>query len=248
MIKNVILSPHLDDAVINCWHLITDPDSTLLNVFSGIPPKGTHAWWDRMCREADSHKMVQIRLSENAAAVSISGNTNPQQFLNLLDKQYRGSGNDPMVNDLADQIEAFIPKAATIFAPLALSRIFRHPDHVLVRLAALELHRRNYQVQFYPDQPYMTLPYKPRQLKLKHIQALAERVIGFKLIAQIVPLSQEQLEFKRKAMKTYDSQYTLLNIPTLGAMDRISKRPYELIFKPITAAIKTKLSDTEEHY
>ena len=232
MIKNVILSPHLDDAIIDCWHLVADPSSIIVNVFSGVPPQGTHAWWDRLCGEADSQKMVQLRLKENERAVSISANSNPQQFLDLLDKQYRGAGNDPLANHLANLIENFVPQAANIYAPLALSRLYRHPDHVLVRLAALELRKRNYRVGFYADQPYMSLPSKPRQPKLKHIQTLSEKVMGFSLVAQVVPLNQEQLRLKRTAMKTYTSQYKLLNVTSLGAMDRISKRPYELILTP----------------
>jgi LmbE family N-acetylglucosaminyl deacetylase len=232
MIKNIIISPHLDDAVIDCWHLVANPDSILVNVFSGIPAQGTHAWWDRLCGEPDSHKMVQMRLKENAMAVSISGNANPQQFLGFLDNQYRRADNVPLVSDLANLIDKSTPKTATIFAPLALSRIYRHPDHVLGRLTALELYKRNYRVRFYPDQPYMSLPSKPREPKIKRTQDLAKKVLGLSLVAQVVPLSEDQLMLKHEAMKAYRSQYTLLNVPTLGAMDRISKRPYELIFTP----------------
>lgn len=37
----VVLSPHLDDAVINCWSLLTaDRDVTVVNVFTASPPQG----------------------------------------------------------------------------------------------------------------------------------------------------------------------------------------------------------------
>jgi hypothetical protein len=42
-----ILSPHPDDAVLSCWHLLSDPgEARVINVFAGIPPPGRTGWWD----------------------------------------------------------------------------------------------------------------------------------------------------------------------------------------------------------
>ena len=44
----VILSPHFDDAVLSCWHLLASAGEVLVvNVFAGEPPAGTLGWWDR---------------------------------------------------------------------------------------------------------------------------------------------------------------------------------------------------------
>jgi hypothetical protein len=42
----VILSPHLDDAVLSCWHLLTGPGEVeVINVFAGVPADlGAPAW------------------------------------------------------------------------------------------------------------------------------------------------------------------------------------------------------------
>lgn len=35
----VIVSPHPDDAVLSCWHLLDDPGQvSVINVFAGVPP------------------------------------------------------------------------------------------------------------------------------------------------------------------------------------------------------------------
>ncbi len=44
-----ILSPHLDDAVLSCWHLLEQPGELIvINVFAGVPEDGGRlAWWDQ---------------------------------------------------------------------------------------------------------------------------------------------------------------------------------------------------------
>lgn len=227
---NVILSPHLDDAVFDCWHLLTKADTVVLNVFSGIPPEGTKALWDRICGEADSHKMVQMRLAENQTAMGFSGNPNQQLFLGLLDAQYRHGSGELSVSDLADNIEKDTPKNSLFFAPLAISRIFRHPDHVRIRKVGLELLRRGHKVGFFPDYPYMTTPQKPKSEKLNQIRIRAEKELGISLTFEILELTSEQLETKRNAMKAYKTQYRVINIETLGALTRLGKQKYELVF------------------
>ena len=45
----VILSPHLDDAVLCCWHVLSGPaDVRVINLFAGLPARGAApGWWDR---------------------------------------------------------------------------------------------------------------------------------------------------------------------------------------------------------
>src|SRR3954465_3348847 len=39
-----LLSPHLDDAVLSCWHVLTGPgEVAVVNVFAGVPPAGAPA-------------------------------------------------------------------------------------------------------------------------------------------------------------------------------------------------------------
>lgn len=232
MPKKILLSPHLDDAVFDCWYLLTQPDATLLTIFSGVPAEGTTAWWDGICGQSDSHRMMQIRVAENKKAIEISGNANPQLFLDLLDNQYRAKDDNPTASDLADAIERITPKGITYYAPLAISCVYRHPDHVLARETCLELHKRGHHVGFFPDYPYMRSPRKPRGGRLQHTGALAERVLGMDISVQINDLTPDQLKAKSSAIKAYRTQYTPINIETFGALSRLRRRNYELLFIP----------------
>ena len=89
-----ILSPHLDDAVLSCWHLLAGPgEVAVINVFAGIPPTGAPAgWWDRMTGHADAQAVVRARRDEDRAALALA----QREAVNLdfLDRQYR-PGPDP---------------------------------------------------------------------------------------------------------------------------------------------------------
>ena len=73
----VILSPHLDDAVLSCWHLLSGPgDVSVINVFAGSPPPGSGAsWWDRLSGATDSAARMAERLAEDREAFAIAGRT-----------------------------------------------------------------------------------------------------------------------------------------------------------------------------
>ena len=50
----LLLAPHWDDAVFNCWSLLTsERDVRVINVFAGIPPGGPPSRWDRICGASD---------------------------------------------------------------------------------------------------------------------------------------------------------------------------------------------------
>jgi len=226
----VILSPHFDDAVLNCWSLIREPSTLVLTVFAGIPPKGTHAWWDRVCGQADSHQMMLMRRQENEAAVAISGNTNAQICLDYLDHQYHTGS--PSAAELADRIEAASPKGCAFAAPLAISRLYPHPNHILVRQAGLELRRRGHSVLFYPDSPYMSLPRTPAESALRRVQTQAEKAFGFAMSVNVNELNAAQLKAKANAMHAYKTQYRMTNLTSLWGFDRIARRRYEVVLIP----------------
>ena len=88
----VILSPHLDDAVLSCWHVLCGPgEVTVINVFAGSPPPGSGAsWWDRLTGATDSVARMAERRAEDRAAFAIAGRT--ATSLDFLDEQYEPSG------------------------------------------------------------------------------------------------------------------------------------------------------------
>ncbi len=143
-----VLSPHLDDAVLSCWHLL-DSDATLsvVNVFTGSPPPGTAGWWDALTGAGDPIQRMRERRDEDRRALALAGRS--AVALELLDAQYRRE--EPPVAELVARLRRAIPSGALVCAPAAM---MRHPDHVLVRDAAIELARQGSPLALYADLPH----------------------------------------------------------------------------------------------
>jgi len=144
-----ILSPHLDDAVLSCWHLVDSPlGVTVVNVFAGSPPAGTPTpWWDRLTGASDPVERMHERRAEDRAALALAGRVGVA--IDLLDAQYR---QEPLpVADLVRRLREVIPAGALVYAPAAMGH---HPDHELVRTASLELARAGRRVALYADIPH----------------------------------------------------------------------------------------------
>jgi hypothetical protein len=147
-----ILSPHLDDAVLSCWHLLAQPgDVIVINVFAGVPAsRGALAWWDQLTGAKDSGQRVRERVEEDREALAHAG----RKPVNLafLDEQYRDA--EQPLAPLAAQIEGRLVPGVHVYAPAAFGG---HADHALVRAAALELRKRGFAVSLYADLPHATL-------------------------------------------------------------------------------------------
>lgn len=148
----VILSPHLDDAVLSCWHVLTAPgEVAVINVFAGVPGGlAVPAWWDEYTGATDSPARVGERLEEDRRALAVAGRAAVN--LDFLDKQYRRAAQP--VEPITEQIERLLPSGARIYAPAAFAG---HPDHALVRAAAFELRGRGFDVSVYADLPHANL-------------------------------------------------------------------------------------------
>src|SRR5437763_9088482 len=59
--SRAILSPHFDDAVLSCWHLLAGPTSLgVVNIFTASPPDGCDVpWWDRLTGATDAARRMQ---------------------------------------------------------------------------------------------------------------------------------------------------------------------------------------------
>lgn len=147
----VILSPHLDDAVLSCWHVLTQPDDvTVINMFAGEPAGlRAPAWWDEYTGAIDSGARVRERIEEDRRALALAGREPTN--LGFLDEQYRDQRQP--VGPLIEQIERLLPLDAEIYAPAALSN---HTDHALARAVALQLRAAGCTVSLYADLPHAT--------------------------------------------------------------------------------------------
>jgi hypothetical protein len=156
----VILSPHLDDAVLSCWHILTEPGEVIvINVFAGAPEGlDRPAWWDRYTGAVDSGDRVRERIEEDREALALAGRSAVN--LDFLDEQYR-EREQPLA-PITAAIEPLLMPGAEIYAPAALAN---HTDHALVRDAALDLRRTGFAVSLYADLPHAALHGWPAWVK-----------------------------------------------------------------------------------
>ena len=145
----VVLSPHLDDAVLSCWHLLEGSEVvTVVNVFTGSPTPGMRPpRWDRATGAHDPVARMRQRREEDRRALGLVGRAAVN--LGLLDAQY-GRIQSP-VGPLLARLQRWRDPATVLYAPVALSR---HPDHELVRDVALDLARAGWRVVLYADLPH----------------------------------------------------------------------------------------------
>ena len=122
----LILSPHMDDAVLNCWSVLTGPGPVaVVDVFGGVPRAGFVSGWDAVCGATDSAEMVRARLAEDRAALAHAG-VEPVA-LPFLDAQYRGCRALPAFADVDRAIAEHVPAISAVYVPLGT----RHADHRL---------------------------------------------------------------------------------------------------------------------
>jgi LmbE family N-acetylglucosaminyl deacetylase len=146
----VIVSPHLDDAVLSCWHLLDGPgDVRVVNVFTGAPPQGQPpGWWDRDSGATDSAVRVSERLEEDRAALALAGREGIG--LDFCDEQYRDGAVE--VSEIRERLAASLPPDPILYAPAAIGTV--GADHELVREAALELRAAGHTLNLYADLPH----------------------------------------------------------------------------------------------
>jgi LmbE family N-acetylglucosaminyl deacetylase len=145
--RTVVVSTHLDDAVLSCWSVIDGPgDVTVVTVFTGGPEPGPLTEWDRLGGAPDSATRMVERRAEDTAALAVAGRE--PVHLGLLESQYVAG--DPDVPWSA--LEPHLGDADVVYAPaaMAVGRLPHH-DHCIVRTAVLAVRP---DVRLYADQPY----------------------------------------------------------------------------------------------
>jgi LmbE family N-acetylglucosaminyl deacetylase len=145
----LVLSPHWDDAVLDCWSLLTGaPECTVVNIFAGSPPPGFLTLWDAITGASDSAEQTRARLAEDAVALALAKRTPVN--LPFLDNQYRTQPGPPL-EQLDRALCAQVPGASHVYVPAGVGG---HPDHKLVRRYGRMLVRAGMPVTLYVDLPY----------------------------------------------------------------------------------------------
>jgi LmbE family N-acetylglucosaminyl deacetylase len=222
----VVLSPHFDDAVINCWSVLTgDDDVRVVNVFAAAPAGGSTTLWDRICGASDSSVHMRARVSEDLKALGRAGRT----AINLpfLDSQYQRRR--PSLARLDAALAEALATAAAVYAPAGLG-FDPHPDHVLVRRLAVAASRNGVPVHLYADVPYAVAFGWPDWVtgtsagERIDVDAFWQRLerdvpsIASLRGAKVVRLSPEAAERKLEAMCAYRTQFAALDGGSIGLL------------------------------
>lgn len=155
MNRVVVVSPHLDDAVLSAWLVLTGNRPTrVISCFAGIPHPFVQGSWDHRTG-LPSAAAVAVRRAEDVSALALAGSE--AVHLDLLDEQYRG-GRDAPRAELAALLREHLTDAHEVWLPAGLGG---HVDHIAARDAALSATTSAQRVRLYADLPYAGQPSWP---------------------------------------------------------------------------------------
>lgn len=231
----VVLSPHLDDAVLSAWSVISGArDVLVVNVFAGVPETSSIPRWDALAGASDTSAHVRARLDEDRAALSLAGTS--ALYLPFLDEQYRDA--DPRPEALTAAIGEAAGGASKLYAPAGIGR---HADHLLVRDAAFDLSRRvGARLSLYAELPYAARFGWPGWVSGApddpHVVVEADWDVAFgsapvprsALTPRVHRLDETQISAKLTAMKQYRTQFALLNQGPIGLLEHPQVLPWEV--------------------
>lgn len=232
----LLLSPHLDDAVLDCWSVLTaDAPVTVVNVFAGLPPAGTVTSWDRIVGAADSAELMRARHAEDREALALAGRE--PVALPFLESQQRANRPEPSYAALDRAIAAAAPAASRVLAPMTLGTV--HPDHRLLRGYALALLAAGLPVTLYADAPYATVYGWPAwvtgtepepHLDVDAYWADSLAAVPGRSAPRVVALAAEAAAAKLTAMRAYRTQFPSLDRGPLGQLSHPLVHPFEVFW------------------
>jgi LmbE family N-acetylglucosaminyl deacetylase len=210
----VVVSPHLDDAVLGCGQLLAaHPGSVVVTVTARTPPAYPDPPndWDALGGFGPGDDVMAARRAEDAAALGVLGAT--PVWLDHDQFAYRDGLRPHDPADVAPSLEAALVAAAptAVFVPFGLG----NPDHVMTHAAAMLVRARrpsDWAWFCYEDGGY------------KHIPGVLARRISSLFRAgswptpAVVPVDPS-LAAKRTAVAAYVSQ-----LPPLDRDHRLAER------------------------
>src|SRR5262245_11083259 len=219
----LVVSPHLDDAVLGCGDLIAArPGAVVVTVFAGTPPSRAEPTdWDAACGFGPGEDGMAHRRDEDRAALDILS-ARPV-WLQFLDAQYEvPAAPDEIARRLVVEIAAAAPDA--VLVPMGLW----HSDHRLAHEAAVDAMPRCPAVAWlaYEDAIYRTFPG----------DGLAERRGWLRargIDAVPLPPGTPASPRKRRSIECYHSQLRALGSPTgPGWSDALEPERYWHLLSP----------------
>lgn len=241
----LVLSPHLDDAVLDCWSILAAPGQVhVVNVLAGEPRAGTVGYYEQLAGASDSAAHLRRRVAEDRDALRRAGRTPIN--LGFLSLAHRRGRPEPSFRQLDAALAARVPRPSCVYAPAALGAV--HPDHALVRAYALALARQGVPARLYADLPYCAVygwpswvtgePADPRldvdaywQGSLDGAAELCTRAR-----AEVVCLPPVQAAAKLAAMRVYRAEFSVLDRGPVRQLSNPAIHGFEVFWPVDTGA------------
>jgi LmbE family N-acetylglucosaminyl deacetylase len=213
----VVVSPHLDDAVLSLGAAIAawgrqGADVEVLTVLAGDPESQAPAGgWDRRGGFATEGDAGRARRAEDTRACAALGAST--SWLAFGDLNYERHGTD---DDVRTAVAEVVGDAATLLLP---GSPLSHPDHEWLVRTVADAPLGAGRLGLYAEQPYAA-----RAGGTPGTAPWLEVGLGVKLVFEPVRVGIRDRLAKRKAMHAYASQLPLLALDRRGVL-RLAFRP-----------------------
>jgi LmbE family N-acetylglucosaminyl deacetylase len=197
----VVVSPHLDDAVLGCARFMAaHPGCTVVTVFAGNPPSYPDPMrlWDEQSGFGPGDDVMAARRAEDEAALAVLGAT--PQHLDFIEHTYlpndRPVAPDVIAPVLTEALRALHP--TLVLAPFGLA----NPDHDVTHKACMlarDVLGDDTQFWCYEDSPYKHIP----GMLAWRVSGLFRRQVW---PTPVCPPVDENNDRKMKAVNCYPSQ------------------------------------------
>jgi len=209
----LVLSPHLDDAVLSLGGLLTryPARATVVSFFTKDAGEPLKTRWDRISGFTDSREAIERRSKENEAALRSLGVAGLK--LGYEDGQYRKSDNASEIHksitkDIRILLSMYGNERVFIYGPAGFRSPYSNRDHRILHDAFLEVardfnSRANLNFFLYEDMPYAGQFVKSQRLTVLEFLQATDRIA---IVPEVVFLSSAQVNSKLSALKHYVSQ------------------------------------------
>jgi len=226
----VVLSPHLDDAVLSAAGRLSAGDAHVVTICAGIPPEdaGLSAW-DAASGARSAATRARERLREDDAALAVFGAGTTR--LAELGQHYRGAPYD--VGSVADQLVPLLRGIREVWLPAGIGGHGAHEGTSRAGLAAVAVTGPD-EVHLYADLPYalaFSWPAEHEGLEAE-LRRLGHDPAG--LSRSTWHLDDDQQARKQRAVTCYRTQLALLGMSADGRFADPSADNLELSWRLAT--------------
>jgi len=211
-VTDVVVSPHLDDAVLSCAGRLLDGDVSVVTVCAGLPDAGSAlSEWDIASGATDARERAIERIAEDDVALALLDV--PTRRLDELGQHYRGAAYD--VDRVAGHLRPLLAGANTVWVAAGIGG---HGAHIGTRDATLRAARAAgvRRLVLYADLPYAFSFGWPDSVDGLQGELARVGVDPSPLVPVPRRLTAHEQRCKRAALACYRSQHHVLNVDATG--------------------------------